>query len=125
MIVTTFYDQRPGELSFITRDLLAFRTDIEEHEVPTEGGEAHTQYSAHEIRINAPFSQNKLIEATMVALYGNDFENKLINEYNSANLGLYDQETAAAKIAAYNAFLAHRIALKTRIEQLLTANNIA
>ena len=61
----------------------------------------------------------------MTALYGNDYENKLINEYNAANIGLYDAETAAAKVEAYNAFLSHRISLKRRIEELLTANDIA
>ena len=125
MIVTTYYDYRPDELCFVNRNLLAFRTDIEEHDTTTEGGEIHKQYSAHEVRIFAPFSQNKLIEAAMTALYGNDYENKLINEYNAANIGLYDAETAAAKVEAYNAFLSHRISIKRRIEELLTANDIA
>ena len=39
-----------------------------------------------------------------------------MNEYNSAVMGLYDEDTAARKIDAYKAFLQTRAELKAMVE---------
>ena len=39
-----------------------------------------------------------------------------MNEYNSAVMGLYDEDTAGKKTAAYKAFLEARAALKAMVE---------
>lgn len=51
---------------------------------------------------------------------GRQLEQKLINEYNAANLGVYggskSSDEAKAKIASYKDFLAARAALKAQID---------
>ena len=45
-----------------------------------------------------------------------DHEQKLINEYNSAVLGILPEGEAAAKVAAYKAFLEQRAAVKAQVD---------
>ena len=49
-----------------------------------------------------------------------NYEQKLINEYNAANLGVYggskSSDEAKAKIASYKDFLAARATLKAQID---------
>ena len=67
---------------------------------------------------------DKFIESAMSLLYGNDYEDKLINEYNAAALGIYDAETSTAMVERYKAFLADRKTMKQEIERICIANNI-
>ena len=82
------------------------------------------QWSATVIPTCEPLTQNKFIEAAMSLIYGNDYEDKLINEYNAAALGIYDAETSAAMVERYKAFLANRKAMKTEIERICIENGI-
>lgn len=110
----TYYASLPQPLEFVTRDFLHVRVDIRQEDSDSE---TEPQFSALESVIYAPFSQNKIIETVFTDVFGNDYENKLINEYVSAQNGLYsDDETRAAKINAYKEFLIKRLTLKTYIE---------
>ena len=60
----------------------------------------------------------------MTLMYGNDYENKLLNEYNAAILGIYDPDTSNAMIERYKAFLANRKAMKAEIERICNENGI-
>jgi hypothetical protein len=60
----------------------------------------------------------------MTLLYGNDYEDKLINEYNAAALGIYDAETSAAMVERYKTFLTTRKAMKTEIVRICNENDI-
>ena len=90
-----------------------------EHVVPTEDGEettTETHYEYETVRTYLPISSNKLLQAVITDTYPADYEQKLVNEYNSAVMGLYDEETAARKIDAYKAFLQARAELKEMVE---------
>lgn len=114
----TYYSEKPTEI-LKAKQMLFYRWDIQETEATTEDGEKYLQYSANEVRVYAPFSQNKIIETVFTKAFGNDYENKLINEYNSAVNGLYDNDDVIAeKINRYSNFLKQRIALKQRIEEV-------
>ena len=66
-----------------------------------------------------PVSSNKITEAVLCHLWPNNYEQKLVNEYNAANLGLYGAKTseeARAKIAKYTDFLTERAAVKAQID---------
>ncbi len=68
----------------------------------------------------APVSANKITEAVLTHLWSANYEQKLANEYNAANLGLYGAKTseaAKAKIQAYTDFLTARAAVKTQIDE--------
>lgn len=106
-----FYDHRPQVLEAYGNDIYRYRYDIED--ISTEEG---IQFSAQEVKIYAPISANKITAAVIADRWDSDYEQKLINEYNAAKLGLYPDEEAQAKINAYAEFLAARSALKLQVD---------
>ncbi len=110
----THYSDEPSRLD-IGKTYVIFRWGIERVELDEE----RTEWTAYELRINAPVTTNKVIEEVFTAYYGNDHENKLINEYNSAQLGIITGEAADKARAAYSEFLQERAALKADIERLI------
>ena len=119
----TYYNEQPAEF-FRDKYHAEIRLYINEDPSPiTEEGEP-LQWSATVIPANEPLSQNKFIESAMTMIYGNDYEDKLINEYNAANLGIYDEETSLAMVERYKAFLATRKTMKAEIERICIKNNI-
>lgn len=78
--------------------------------------EPRTQWQCNEVIVWMPLSSNKITEAVLTQVYPNNYEQKLINEYNAALMGMYDEETRQRKITAYTAFLTERNALKAQID---------
>lgn len=120
MKIRTYYcGERPSE--FQRSDFYSvIRLDIKEESTEDESA----TYSALEFTINEPISQNAFIKDVLDEVYGIDYENKLINEYNSAILGLYSDEEKEVKIKSYNDFLSNRISLKSDIERICKENGI-
>ena len=118
----TFFNDQPAE--FIRdRYHAEIRLGIQQ-EPPADESTETPQWSATVIPTCEPLSQNKFIEAAMSLMYGNDYEDKLINEYNAAALGIYDAETSAAMVERYKTFLADRKAMKAEIERICIENGI-
>lgn len=113
-----FYDHKPSVLEAVGNGSYKYRWDIVEMEQPEheEGGEPTTQWKCQEVTVWAPVTSNKITEAVISELWDSNYEQKLVNEYNAAQLGVYDEETAAAKVAAYKAFLTERNAVKTQVD---------
>lgn len=125
-----FYDARPPKFQAVGNGSYIYRWDIQEEtsetEVMAEGGDesvakiATIHYSCFEVVVWATITSNKITEAAIGAMWNGNDEQKLINEYNAAKLGLYGgsttSEDAKAKIAAYKEFLAARAALKAQID---------
>ena len=113
-----FYDHKPSVLEAVGNGSYKYRWDIVEMEQPAheEGGEPTTQWKCQEVTVWAPVTSNKITEAVISELWDSNDEQKLVNEYNAAQLGVYDEETAAAKVAAYKAFLTERNAVKTQVD---------
>lgn len=107
----TYYDHKPEVLQAYGKDIYRYRYDIED--ISTEEG---IQFSAQEVKIYAPISANKITAAVIADRWDSDYEQKLINEYNAAKLGLYPDEEATAKEQAYTAFLTARAALKKQVD---------
>lgn len=115
---------KPEKFVFEANGAVVYYYHIEEKQVerlmPSEDGEevstTETQYDFEIVRTYLPISSNKLLQAVITDAYPADYEQKLVNEYNSAVMGLYDEETAAKKISAYKAFLEARAALKAMVE---------
>ena len=118
----TYYNEQPTEF-FRDKFHAEIRLGIKQ-EPPTYEDTDTPQWSATVIPAYEPLSQNKFIESAMSLIYGNDYEDKLINEYNAANLGIYDAETSAAMVERYKAFLANRKTMKAEIERICIENNI-
>lgn len=73
-------------------------------------------YSCFEVTVWPPLTANKITEVVIAAMWDKNYEQKLLNEYNSAILGLYDDETAAKKKQAYIDFLQARTDLKAQVD---------
>ena len=124
-----FYDSKPSKFEKVGNGSFLYRYGINEVEVAqqvsSEDGEAtdtqatKTQYECNEVVVWSPYSSNTILEAVIRDRWENNYEQKLINEYNGAKLGVYGSATsteAKEKGAAYTAFLNERKALKEQID---------
>lgn len=108
----TYYDHKPEVLQAYGKDIYRYRYDIKD--ISTEEG---VQWTAQEVKLYAPITANKITAAVIADRWDNNFEQKLVNEYNAAKLGIYSEEEAQAKIYAYAEFLAARSALKLQVDE--------
>lgn len=112
-----YYDNKPSVLEAVGNGSYRYRWQIEEVEAPTmPDEEPRTQWQCNEVIVWTPLSSNKITEAVLTQVYPNNYEQKLINEYNAALMGMYDEETRQRKITAYTEFLTERNALKAQID---------
>lgn len=134
----SYYDAKPSKFDAVGNGSYIYRWDIQEEEIQmqvmAEGEEqpvadlTHTQYSCYEVVVWAPISSNKITETVIRSMWDANYEQKLINEYNAANLGVYGgsktSDEAKEKISAYKDFLAERATLKSQIDADCTDLNI-
>ena len=123
-----FYDHQPSVFEAVGNGSIRYRFNIQEVEAENtqvsgeepQQGETPTQWQCDEVVVFAPLSANKITQAVISPKWDSDQEQKLINEYNAANLGLIGgsktSDEAKAKINAYKDFLNERASLKTQID---------
>ena len=112
-----YYDKKPSVIETEHNGRTRYRYHIERYEQQDEqSGEVREGWQCEEVIVYAPLSSNKLLQAVITDAYPADYEQKLVNEYNSALMGLYEEETAARKIDAYKSFLQARAELKAMVE---------
>jgi len=124
-MIKTYYSQQPTEFER-GKQCAIIRLDINKESVVAAADETEgdPQWSAYEFRRYEPITQNIFIEEIFTRLYGNDYENKLINEYNAAKMGLYPDGEMEQKITRYRAFLQERAERKAEIERICNENGI-
>lgn len=69
-------------------------------------------YSYNEVRVWPTLTANKILEACINALWGSGVEQKMLNDYNAAKLGILD----SSYIESYKVFLNDRKSLKERVD---------
>lgn len=120
-----FYDNQPKKLEAVGNGSFRYRYNIREEEKPVQASEnsetaqeaqAQPQWVCEEVAVWAPLSANKITEKVLTERWDGNYEQKLVNEYNSAQMGLLSEEEAAARIEAYRAFLTERTALKSQVD---------
>ena len=120
-----FYDNQPKKLEAVGNGSFRYRYNIREEEKPVQASEnsetaqeaqAQPQWVCEEVTVWAPLSANKITEKVLTERWDGNYEQKLVNEYNSAQMGLVREEEAAARIEAYRAFLTERTALKSQVD---------
>lgn len=119
-----FYDAKPSKIEAIGNGSYAYRYNIQEVETPVQGDsvavtETKKQWTCEEVIVWAPLSSNKITEAVITSKWDANYEQKLVNEYNAAQLGLFGAKTsdeAKARIKAYTEYLSERAALKTQVD---------
>ena len=117
-----FYDNQPKKLEAVGNGSFRYRYNIREEEKPVQASEnsetaqAQPQWVCEEVTVWAPLSANKITEKVLTERWDGNYEQKLVNEYNSAQMGLLSEEEAAARIEAYRAFLTERTSLKSQVD---------
>lgn len=115
-----FYDNKPSILEAVGNGSYYYRFNIQEIESDTENNESSTKWSCDEVIVWAPISANKITETVISDMWNANYEQKAINEYNAAQLGIYGEitgEEAQARINAYKQFLKTRSELKKQIDE--------
>lgn len=107
----THYTDEPARID-VAKAYIIYRWCIERE----ADGEDDETWTAFEQRVDAPVDANKVVKTVFDAYYGNDHENKLINEFNSAQMGIISGDDAERAKTAYANFLTERAALKADIE---------
>lgn len=118
-----FYDSKPSVLEAVGNGSYLYRTDIKEVEVEnngsdtdTETGEKRTQWQCEEVTVWSPLTSNRITEAAITDRWAANYEQKLVNEYNAAKLGLFSDEEAEKHIKRYTDYLTERAALKAQVD---------
>ena len=120
MQVVTF-DNKPAVIQYNADGTYYYNTDIKEVEIPYETGadnEAKTEkkWQALQYTIHNPLTKANITRSVILEYWDKDEQEKLINEYNSAILGvLTNKEEKDAVKSKYKAFLEER---KTLIEKI-------
>ena len=124
-----FYDNKPSVLEAVGDGSYKYRFDITEKTPETiatssddsnaQDGELRTQWQCQEVTVWSPVTSNKITEAVITEVCDHNYEQKLVNEYNAAQLGLYGSKTgeeAKKHIDVYTEYLNTRAALKAQID---------
>ncbi len=124
-----YYDSKPSAFEAVGNGSYLYRWDIQEEKVQSEAMQEgieepvasveRVQYSCYEVTVWAPVTANKITETVISAFVDVNREQKLVNEYNAANLGMYGTKTseeAKSRIEAYKSYLTERSALKAQVD---------
>lgn len=119
-----FYDEKPSKLEAVGNGSYCYRYNIEEVVPEIVEGEEQTErtssWKCDEVTVWAPLTANKITEAVITAVCPASHEQKLVNEFNAANLGMIGgsktSDEAKTKIAAYKEFLEYRNSLKETVD---------
>lgn len=123
-----YYDEKPSVISEVGNGSILYRYGITEVETTDsqsqaddseEQTETKKQYVCQEVAVWKPVTSNRITEAIITDRWDSNYEQKLINEYNAAQLGIYGAKTsdeAKARIAAYTDYLKERSELKAQVD---------
>lgn len=119
-----FYDNKPSKLEAVGNGSYLYRWNINEVttvsvEKTSEEIAKTTQYFCEEVTVWPPLTSNKITKAVITFKWDANYEQKLINEFNAAQLGLFgdlDSSEAKVRIAAYTDYLKERAALKKQVD---------
>lgn len=127
------YDKKPAMYEANNNGSYTYRWDIKEVQVPSgmhseEDATTTTKWECQEVIVWGTVTKDKLTEKVVTTLWANDYEKKLINDYNAAKEGVFGSvtgETAKTCITRYKEFLTQRKAIKEQIESDCATLNIA
>ena len=117
------YDNKPSVLEAVGNGSYMYRWNIEEvvPELTEENAEEEkvSSWKCEEVTVWPPLTPNRITEAAITAKWDGNYQQKLVNEYNAAQLGLFGEVTgdeAKARIKAYKDYLTERTALKAQVD---------
>lgn len=119
-----FYNEKPSALEAVGNGSYLYRFNIKEVTPDVSEGEEQTEsmplWECDEVTVWAPLTSNKITAAVITVICPASHEQKLINEYNAAILGMVGgsktSAEAKARIAVYKQFLEYRTTLKDQVD---------
>ena len=129
-----FYDNQPKKLEAVGNGSFRYRYNIREEEKPVQASEnsetaqeaqAQPQWVCEEVTVWMPLTPNRITAAVITEAFPADYEQKLLNEYNAANLGMIpDAAETEKRRQAYTDFLRRRAELKKEIDDFCAEQGI-
>lgn len=119
--MTTYSDNKPKVFESIGDGGFRYNYHIEEIEVnnfidiDSEKDitiTKRTQWRYDNVLIYPPITKDKITKEVITNTWNNDYEQKLVNDYNAALLGVFNEEETKVKIDAYTNFLIERKQIK-------------
>lgn len=104
----TFFDSLPQVLSDNNDGSITYRWNIEQVD--------EESWSSNEVIVWKPISRRKITKTVITSIWDIDVEQKLINDFNATNLGLFSEDENGDAISAYMSFLAERKNIKEMIK---------
>lgn len=111
------YDNQPKVLGALGNGSYRYRWNISEVEMEMGHDEVAKKWQCEEVTVWPTLTANKITQAVIAELWPSDYEQKLVNEYNAAQLGVYDEDTATKKIEQYRTFLVERNRIKAQVDK--------
>lgn len=83
-----------------------------------------TMWQYDSLRVEYPKTRKNIYATLLEARYPQDIQQKLVNDYQAAQMGILEDEEADAAVEAYTAFLTNRKAIKSMVKADCIENNI-
>ncbi len=120
----TFFDLKNDRGSFLYNHNI-FQVSVVKDEnggitIIPDSKDAQKMYRYDSLRCDLSKNVDNIFAELLAAHYSPETESKLVNEFNSAQVGLLPDEYKTA----YEAFLLHRINLREMVMEDCTTNNI-
>ena len=109
-----YFNEKPNIFQSYENGAVQYRWNIEE--VFENEDNKTSQWKCKEVTIYQPITKDRLTQEVITSIWDNDYEKKLINDYNGAKAELFDEETNQKYIGNYNEFLTQRKAIKEQME---------
>lgn len=112
-----FYDIKPKKLEDVGNGSYIYRWNIQEVEkhASSENEADGTQWRCEEVTVWS-VTPNKITEAVITEKWDINYEQKLVNEYNSVMLDMLDEIESELRVQKYKSYLTERAAIKAQID---------
>lgn len=111
------YDNQPEVLGALGNGAYRYRWNISEVEMEMGNDDVAKKWQCEEVTVWPTLTANKITKAVISEIWPADYEQKLVNEFNAAQLGVYDEATATKKVEQYRAFLVERNRIKAQVDK--------
>lgn len=115
--MNAYYDNQPEVLGALGNGAYRYRWNISEVEMEIGHDEVAKKWQCEEVTVWPTLTANKITKAVISEIWPTDYEQKLVNEYNAAQLGVYDEATATKKVEQYRTFLVERNRIKAQVDK--------
>ena len=108
-------NDKPQIMSAVGNGSYLYHFNIKEIEVPSpmQGTEVTKAWNYNEVVVWPPIDSGTITKAVMNYIWPKDVEQKYINDYNAATLGILDE----SYIEAYKGFMMQRKSIKEQIDK--------